>query len=979
MAKLPGIEDLGRTPGVEGTRAIGVADTSGFAKGEAAWAQATQAFGKGLTSLGEDVGAVGQLQSKFEYSRAHSDYLVKETELRTKLATDQDYTTLPTRYEDEATKLRDKAGDLITSPEERQRFYQNTQLSIVHGKEGMDGRARKMAADANGAWVSVTNNKLIDNAVAIDDPIERTKYIDAAIANIDGRLARGEIGPTEALNAKQQFAHQYALADGIIRSQRDPQGVINELQAAPGSGDAVTNRILQVEGFGKNGKSSATGAGQFIDATWLDVIKRNRPDLAEGRGDDELLALRNDKALGRQMTDAYRNENAGYLKNRGVEPTAGNQYLAHFLGPAGAAAMIRANPNAPAIDVLTDLLGEKKAQAMVDANPTILNSLAGNVRAWADGKMGGAGAHDPIYNILPPAMRAQLVQHAQQEVDKQTATDVSSFKTKIEDTLAEAGRNGFAQAPVTQGEFVRTLGGKAGLDAYEDYKSDMKLRSDVSQVARMTPQQQDQLVRSYDPKPGEEGFADQSKRQAMLQKAVAQTRKERDEDPAQFAVSRIPSVQEAFGTLSRAISDPTAPMAAKQAAAGDFANKTMLEQQKAGVAPTDIRVLPKGYVETLKARLDNPQDAGGTSTVVQQIKNEAALWGNSWPQVYRQIAPEVGPLVRVIGSGVSDTSARILTELAPQKLADILKDESTEKSNQVKKDVLSAFTPFIKTMAGNEGGIGLFNDFRTQGEKLSAYYIVSGMSSAEASAKAFKDLIGDRYEFRDSWRAPKGLPQATDDIQRGTVQALRDLETIGIMPPRDNITGVDQRRAAAAAATSLANAPGLAEKGNIDLMNRPQVKNADGSISTVRSMSVGIDGKEVLIPTVSDDGRILAEADAIENYRRTGKHLGKFDTPENATAFAQRLHQQQDAVYGQSGLSNDYLVKAKADAIRRDGKWVTAPDESGLALIYNDEAVRGTNGKPLILSWSQLGTIAEKMTRDAKIFADDLRSRGPGL
>jgi hypothetical protein len=202
----------------------------------------------------------------------------------------------------------------------------------------------------------------------------------------------------------------------------------------------------------------------------------------------------------------------------------------------------------------------------------------------------------------------------------------------------------------------------------------------------------------------------------------------------------------------------------------------------------------------------------------------------------------------VIGSGVSDASARILTELAPQKLSDILKDESTEKSNQVKKDVLTAFTPFIKSMAGNEGGIALFNDFRAQGEKLSAYYIVNGMSSADASAKAFKELIGDRYEFRDSWRAPKGLPQPIDDIQRGTVQAMRDLETLGIAPPRDTV----------------------------------------------------------------------------------------------------------------GGLSPEGLIKAKADAIRRDGKWVTAPDESGLALVYNDEAVRRGDGKPLILPWSQLGRCRAK-------------------
>ena len=90
---------------------------------------------------------------------------------------------------------------------------------------------------------------------------------------------------------------------------------------------------------------------------------------------------------------------------------------------------------------------------------------------------------------------------------------------------------------------------------------------------------------------------------------------------------------------------------------------------------------------------------------------------------------------------------------------------------------------------------------------------------------------------------------------------------------------------------------GLIDVGNINVLARPQVKMPDGKVATVHSMSFNDNGKEVLVPMISPDGKLLSQEEAKQLYKDTGQHLGKFETPNLATDYAMKLHDQQRKYY----------------------------------------------------------------------------------
>jgi murein DD-endopeptidase MepM/ murein hydrolase activator NlpD len=177
--------------------------------------------------------------------------------------------------------------------------------------------------------------------------------------------------------------------------------------AGSGAVQTLVNKIIKVESGGnanaKNSRSTATGLGQFIESTWLRMMTDYRPDLARTMSRQELLNLRTDPALSREMVTNLARENESFLRARGHQITPGRLYLAHFLGPSGANVALNANANATVLEVM--------GSSVVNANPFLRGKSIADLRAWSDRKMSGTegtafvATSSPTLRVISPEIK----------------------------------------------------------------------------------------------------------------------------------------------------------------------------------------------------------------------------------------------------------------------------------------------------------------------------------------------------------------------------------------------------------------------------------------------------------------------------------------------------------------------------------------------------------------------------------------------
>lgn len=248
--------------------------------------------------------------------------------------------------------------------------------------------------------------------------------------------------------------------------------------------------------------------------------------------------------------------------------------------------------------------------------------------------------------------------------------------------------------------------------------------------------------------------------------------------------------------------------------------------------------------------------------------------------------------------------------------------------------------------AGNNFAKGDYTNGAMDVAKTGAMFI-PGVGWAVAGAIQIAQMLKNAFDKKRQQAMQKGQEEAAkaqaqaineyeqkksgfDELQQENKQKLQNTMQM-FQQPQDNsqvVTDLQNR---------LQNMQygniGQYGQGNIDLYNRPQVQNPDGSISTVRSKSFNIDGKETLIPTVSDDGRIMSDDEAIDNFYKTGKHLGQFDSIDEANKYAQDLHNQQEGLYtgGAANITYNSTPDALTGSVQPQGYAGDLPDINNYA------------------------------------------------
>jgi hypothetical protein len=831
-------------------------------RGYAQSAAITERMGENLAAnldrTSRNLKSISDQQDETAYQAAKANFLSQKIEADTAFEQDPDYQTAPTRYRDTVGKLASEAGAGITNPALKQRFIAETGYFAAQGVAGLKkaGHAKSVAARVDWLTESLKTNSTA--ALAAKDEPTRAGILQSTMGMIDSEVKSGLVSPGEGARLKREWATNYAkdsigllpateqLAALLPKAPQAKPGAIEQAallppdteaaidRNAPSKADAdILKQFVAIESGGNAGavnpKSGAAGLLQLMPATAAQYGVTDPLDINQNvKGAAGLLA-----------------DNRKVLRGAlGREPTVPELYLAHQQGATGASALL-ANPDKPAVSVLTAVYGDPEiaTKAIVDNGGSAEMTAGQFASLWMArvGDRAGAAVADAMAgtpaggwdftqktgtaaDFIPADERAKMIENAQTAI-KQEQTDARiKVQTGVEVAFDDQKQNAFLTGEADKAFKAQIMA------AYPDARGLGKIREidrmaemgQVNKQFKVNGAVEDQAymagLAEQAAQPGP-GSAEAAVKLADAQKLYEAKQTALEKDPSLWAQQNSPTVADSFDQWASAEQEEQA------AAFSVYAATTIAEQERQGVA--DPKILPADIAAKLGESF-NPKPGQSSEEAVQNIRQMEAGFGGYANQVFDQVAGKMSDaaLTVAVMSPSQDLAAARLIE-ANQNKEKLEKATDGTVGTAIKDAVAAEFGEFAGTFLHDTAGAAEALKYIGQAELLARSYVFGGMEAASAAERARKEIIDPIYDTSIGVRVPVRFDAGT--IERGAGSVADDLGARGLDPVGDDMGAGDaaqqQYLRSIQANHTWVNSPDGQGLVMLDELNRPVLKN----------------------------------------------------------------------------------------------------------------------------------------------------------
>lgn len=147
-----------------------------------------------------------------------------------------------------------------------------------------------------------------------------------------------------------------------------------------------------------------------------------------------------------------------------------------------------------------------------------------------------------VIDSLNEPEKLWIMQHTKAQTFQSTANLRSQFKTTLNNALAVARSTGDMSQLPDVGAFIQTYGQEEGLRQFQNAQQEAKLNANLFLMPTLSNAEIEATARQMTPSKDDPNYAARMKDLETWNKAYTQIRKERAEDPVQFAFSGMPDL-----------------------------------------------------------------------------------------------------------------------------------------------------------------------------------------------------------------------------------------------------------------------------------------------------------------------------------------------------------------------------------------------------------------------------------------------------